>query len=80
MPDAGYYRQEGTPAGNVPGRTTELARARTTGCITQAEYRQYRDWYLGLILLNSQTDNLIARRLWAEVRLPLGIEPQKEEA
>lgn len=75
------------PAGSVHGNTTlKLTRARTAGNITQAEYRQYRDWYIGLIMLNSQTppevgqtDNFITRRLWAGLWIPLGIELHKEE-
>lgn len=36
---------------------TTLRSARTTGLITQAEYEQYRDFYLGLEMLNRQSDH-----------------------
>lgn len=80
MPDTSYYPRTAPPTGSVRSSTTlKLRAARIAGHITQAEFQQYRDWYIGLIMINYRTDNLITRRLWAGVRLPLGIKPQKEE-
>ena len=73
MPDTSQTRPLQPPAGRLHSNTTlRLIHARTTSHITQAEFQQYRDWYIGLIMLNHRTDNLITRRLWAGVRLPLG--------
>lgn len=58
-----------------PGRTAQFYRlVRVAGHITLAEFRQYRDFYLGLKMLNGQTDSPGARLLWAGLWLPLGIE------
>lgn len=60
---------------NLPDHATQIFRpVRFAGYITQAEYRQYRDFYLGLKMLNGQTDSPSTRRLWAGLWLPLGIE------
>lgn len=75
MPDTSHFKALPPPAGRVYNSTTlKLRAARTAGLITQAEYQQYRDWYIGLTMLNGQTDNLITHRLWARLWLPLGIE------
>lgn len=63
------------PKTHLPDHATQNFRpARFAGYITQAEYRQYRDFYLGLKMLNGQADSLSARLLWAGLWLPLGIE------
>lgn len=43
------------------------------GHITQEERREYRDYHLGLSYLNWNTNNLITKILWANIRLPLGL-------
>ena len=53
-------------------RSRQLAQARVAGYITQAEYREYRDFYLGLSMLDARTDNSIPRRLWTDLELPVG--------
>ena len=54
-----------------------LFRARVGGSITPEEYRQYRDFHLGLVFLDGQNSNFITRRLWAGLWLPLGLEKGK---
>ena len=71
MPTAG--------SGHQTIQLQRLAQARATRHVTQEEYHQHRDWYLGLTMLNGKTDNFITRRLWAGLWLPLGIEPHKEK-
>jgi len=62
----------------------KLFQTLATRRITQAEFDQYMDWYLGLNMLSPPgpgqcSDNLITRRLWAGLWLPLGIERREEE-
>ena len=80
MPDTNRYTQNRPPANRLPGRPTQrqqLVQARVANCITKNEYRQYRDWYLGLSFLNDH-DNLITSQLWAGLYLPLGIKRRGE--
>ena len=51
-----------------------LFRAQVGGSITPEEYRQYRDFHLGLVFLDGRNSNFITRRLWAGLWLPLGLE------
>lgn len=79
MPDTSQTRPIQPPAGGLHNSTTlELRAARIAGSITQAEYRQYRDWYIGLVLLSSHSHNFCTRRLWTGLWLPLGIERREE--
>lgn len=55
-------------------RRETLFRARAGGSISPEEYRQHRDFYLGLVFLDGQNSNFITRRLWAGLWLPLGLE------
>ena len=55
-----------------------LFRARAGGSISLEEYRQYRDFHLGLVFLDGQNSNFITRRLWAGLWLPLGLEKGEE--
>lgn len=52
--------------------SSALSMGHQSGVILRSEYKQYRDFYIGLISLNVQTNNLIARRLWRDLSLPLG--------
>ena len=54
-----------------------LFRARVGGSITPEEYRQYRDFHLGLVFLDGQNSNFITRQLWAGLWLPLGLEKRE---
>ena len=54
-----------------------LFRARADGNISPEEYRQHRDFYLGLAFLDGRNSNFITRRLWAGLWLPLGLEKGK---
>lgn len=50
-----------------------LITAFNNGKIARDEYKQQRDFYLGLDSLKYHTDNLITRRLWRGLHLPLGL-------
>lgn len=59
---------------NLVAQRETLFRAQVGGSISPEEYRQYRDFYLGLAFLDGQNSNFITRRLWAGLWLPLGLE------
>ena len=55
-------------------RRAVLFYAYAAGSISPEEYRQYRDFHLGLVFLDGQNSNFITRQLWAGLWLPLGLE------
>ena len=62
---------------NLVTRRKTLFRAQAGGSISPEEYRQHRDFYLGLVFLDGRANNFITRRLWAGLWLPLGLEKGK---
>ena len=58
-------------------RCKALRQARTAKSISPEEYRQHRDFYLGLVFLDGRASNFITCRLWAGLWLPLGLEKGK---